>query len=54
MVLDLLLIGLAVITGPAAALGIPGRAALQARREKGAAFVFGWLVSLTIVVTATP
>ena len=53
MVLNLLLIGLAVTPDPlplsAFLVVLPSKRGVR----KGAAFVFGWLVSLAIVVTAT-
>jgi Sap, sulfolipid-1-addressing protein len=53
MVLSLMLIGLAVTLDPlplsAFLVVLPSRRGVK----KGAAFVFGWLVSLAIVVTAT-
>jgi len=53
MVLNLLLIGLAVTLDPlplsAFLVVLPSKSGVR----KGAAFVFGWLVSLAIVVTAT-
>jgi Sap, sulfolipid-1-addressing protein len=53
MVLNLMLIGLAVTLDPlplsAFLVVLPSKRGLR----KGAAFVFGWLVSLAIVVTAT-
>jgi hypothetical protein len=53
MVLNLLLIGLAVTLDPlplsAFLVVLPSKRGVR----KGAAFVFGWLVSLAIVVTAT-
>jgi zinc transporter ZupT len=53
MVLDLLLIGLAVALDPlplsAFAVVLPSKRGVR----KGAAFLFGWLVSLAIVVTVT-
>jgi uncharacterized membrane protein (DUF2068 family) len=53
MVLDLLLIGLAIALDPlpltAFIVVLPSRRGVR----KGAAFVFGWLVSLAIVVTVT-
>jgi hypothetical protein len=53
MVLSLMLIGLAVTLDPlplsAFLVVLPSRRGVR----KGAAFVFGWLVSLAIVVTAT-
>jgi hypothetical protein len=54
MVLDLVLIGLAIALDP-----LPLTAfivILLSRRglRKGAAFGFGWLVSLAIVVTSSP
>jgi hypothetical protein len=53
MVLNLLLIGLAVALDPLPLTGF--MVVLPSRRGvlKGAAFVFGWLVSLAIVVTIT-
>jgi len=53
MVLDLLLIGLAITLDPLPLTGF--MVVLPSRRgvRKGAAFVFGWLVSLGIVVTVT-
>ena len=53
MILDLILIGLAVTLDPlpltAFMIVLPSRRGVR----KGAAFVFGWLVSLAIVVTVT-
>ena len=53
MVLSLMLIGLAVTLDPlplsAFLVVLPSKRGVR----KGAAFVFGWLVSLAIVVTAT-
>ena len=53
MVLDLMLIGLAVTLDPlplsAFLVVLPSKRGVR----KGAAFVFGWLVSLAIVVAAT-
>ena len=53
MILDLILIGLAVTLDPlpltAFVIVLPSRRGVR----KGAAFVFGWLVSLAIVVTIT-
>ena len=53
MVLNLLLIGLAVTLDPlpltAFFVVLPSKGGVR----KGAAFVFGWLVSLAIVVTVT-
>ena len=53
MVLNLMLIGLAVTLDPlplsAFLVVLPSKRGVR----KGAAFVFGWLVSLAIVVTAT-
>jgi Sap-like sulfolipid-1-addressing protein len=53
MVLDLLLIGLAVALDPlplsAFVVVLPSKRGVR----KGAAFLFGWLVSLAIVVTVT-
>ena len=53
MVLNLLIIGLAVTLDPlplsAFLVVLPSRRGVR----KGAAFVFGWLVSLALVVTAT-
>ena len=53
MLLDLVLIGLAIALDPlpltAFLIVLPARRGLR----KGAAFVFGWLVSLAIVVTVT-
>jgi hypothetical protein len=53
MLLDLALIGLAMTLDPvpltAFTVVLPSQ-----RGRKGAAFVFGWLVSLAIVVTAAP
>ena len=53
MVLDLVLIGLAVALDPlpltAFLVVLPSKRGVR----KGAAFVFGWLVSLAIVVTVT-
>ena len=53
MVLNLLLIGLAVTLDPlpltAFIIVLPAKGGVR----KGAAFVFGWLVSLAIVVTIT-
>jgi Sap, sulfolipid-1-addressing protein len=53
MVLDLLLIGLAIALDPlpltAFFVVLPSKGGVR----KGAAYVFGWLVSLAIVVTAT-
>ena len=53
MVLDLMLIGLAVTLDPlplsAFLVVLPSKRGVR----KGAAFVFGWLVSLAIVVTIT-
>jgi hypothetical protein len=53
MVLNLVLIGLAITFDPlpltAFMVVLPSRRGLR----KGAAFVFGWLVSLAIVVTVT-
>src|SRR5580693_1399312 len=53
MVLNLLLIGLAIALDPLPLTGF--MVVLPSRRGvlKGAAFVFGWLVSLAIVVTIT-
>jgi threonine/homoserine/homoserine lactone efflux protein len=53
MVLNLLLIGLAIALDPLPLTGF--MVVLPSRRgvRKGAAFVFGWLVSLAIVVTIT-
>jgi Sap, sulfolipid-1-addressing protein len=53
MVLNLLLIGLAIALDPLPLTGF--MVVLPSRRGtvKGAAFVFGWLVSLAIVVTVT-
>src|SRR5215475_5565156 len=53
MVLNLVLIGLAITLDPlpltAFIVVLPSKRGVQ----KGAAFVFGWLVSLAIVVTVT-
>ena len=53
MVLDLVLIGLAITLDPlpltAFMVVLPSKRGLR----KGAAFVFGWLVSLAVVVTVT-
>ena len=53
MVLNLVLIGLAVALDPlpltAFMIVLPSKRGVR----KGAAFVFGWLVSLAIVVTVT-
>ncbi len=53
MVLDLVLIGLAITLDPlpltAFTVVLPSKRGVR----KGAAFVFGWLVSLAIVVTVT-
>jgi len=53
MVLDLVLIGLAIALDPlpltAFLVVLPSRRGAR----KGAAFVFGWLVSLAIVITVT-
>ena len=53
MVLDLVLIGLAIAVDPLPLT--PFMVVLPSKRgvKKGAAFVFGWLVSLALVVTVT-
>ena len=53
MVLDLLLIGLAIALDPLPLTAFIVILPSQLGVRKGAAFVFGWLVSLAIVVTVT-
>ena len=53
MVLDLLLIGLAIALDPLPLTAFIVILPSQRGVRKGAAFVFGWLVSLAIVVTVT-
>jgi hypothetical protein len=53
MVLDLLLIGLAITLDPLPLTGFMVVLPSQRGVRKGAAFVFGWLVSLGIVVAVT-
>ena len=53
MVLNLLLIGLAIALDPLPLTGFMVVLPSQHGTVKGAAFVFGWLVSLAIVVTVT-
>ena len=53
MVLDLLLIGLAIALDPLPLTAFIVILPSQRGVRKGAAFVFGWLVPLAIVVTIT-
>jgi hypothetical protein len=53
VVLDLVLIGLAITLDPLPLLAFMVMLPSQRGVRKGAAFVFGWLVSLAIVVTVT-
>src|SRR5499427_5539049 len=53
MVLDLVLIGLAVALDPLPLTAFFVVLSSRGGSRKGAAFVFGWLVSLAIVVTVT-
>ena len=53
MVLDLVLIGLAITLDPLPLTAFTVLLPSQRGVRKGAAFVFGWLVSLAIVVTVT-
>ena len=53
LVLDLMLIGLAVTLDPLPLTAFLVVLPSQRGALKGAAFVFGWLVSLAIVVTIT-
>ncbi len=53
MVLDLVLIGLAIAFDPLPLVAFTVVLPSQRGVRKGAAFVFGWLVSLAIVVTVT-
>ena len=53
MILDLLLIGLAITLEPIPLTAFILILASKGGARKGAAFIFGWLVSLAIVVAAT-
>ena len=53
MVLDLVLIGLAITLDPLPLTAFMVVLPSERGVRKGAAFVFGWLVSLAIVVTIT-